>query len=60
MSNTNRVELLAELDQLDGRIDELQGARAHITYDLESSVKERDRLQRHLNACDAVDLEGAA
>ncbi len=42
------AELLAELDQLDARIEELRGARGLITYDLEWVLKERDRLRRHL------------
>ena len=58
--NSNRTELLAELDQLDRRIAELRGASSSITYDLEWSVKERERIRRHLNACDAVGLDGAA
>ena len=58
-SNTTHLELLAELDQLDRRIDELRGARAQITYDLEHAVKARDRLSRHLNAYDTTeDLGG--
>jgi hypothetical protein len=43
-----RGELLAQLDRLDARIDELRGARALLVYDLEWAVKERDRLRRHL------------
>jgi predicted nucleic acid-binding Zn-ribbon protein len=50
MQNTTRAELLDELGQLDRRIDELRGARAQITYDLEHAVKERERLRRHLAA----------
>ncbi len=49
---STRTELLAELDQLDARIQELRGARAHIVYDLEWAVKERDRLRRHLASLD--------
>ena len=55
---STRVELLAELDQLDARIQELRGARAHIVYDLEWVIKERDRLARHLASLDRE--EGAA
>jgi predicted nucleic acid-binding Zn-ribbon protein len=56
-----RAELLDELGQLDRRIDELRGARAQITYDLEHAVKARERLRRHLNAYDTTeDLDGAA
>lgn len=56
--STNRVELLAELDQLDAHINELRGARAHVTYDLEWALKERDRLRRHLDLL--TKNEGAA
>lgn len=45
---STRTELLAELDQLDARIQELRIARSRITYDLEWAIKERDRLRRHL------------
>ena len=60
LRNINRIELLAELDQLDRRIAELRGASSSITYDLDWSVKERERLRCHLNACDAAGLDGAA
>jgi hypothetical protein len=53
-----RTELLAELDHLDACIAELRGARAHIVYDLEWAIKERDRLARHLASLDRE--EGAA
>ncbi len=46
--NVTHFELLAELDQLDRRIDELRGARALLVYDLEWAIKERDRLRCHL------------
>lgn len=48
--DTTRTELLAELDQLDARIDERRRARAFLMYDLEWAIKERDRTRRHLAA----------
>ncbi len=41
--------LQAELEEAERRIRELRGACASLTYDLEQSLKERDRLKRHLN-----------
>ncbi len=57
--STNRIELLTKLDQLDARVDELRGARSHITYDLEWAIKERDRLARHLAQALAQDEDVA-
>ena len=46
---TDEQTLRDELDEVERRVKELRGARHAITYDLEQSLKERDRLQRHLN-----------
>lgn len=59
------AELLGQLSRLDARIDELRGARFHITYDLEWAEKERDRLIHHLRNVPLHDeaddgLDGAA
>ncbi len=58
IDHKTRGELLDQLGRLDARVDELRGARAHITYDLEHAVRERDRVARHLAAL--VREEGAA
>ena len=43
-------DLQAELDEADRRVRELRGARHAITRDLEWTLKEQDRLRRHLFA----------
>jgi TolA-binding protein len=61
MSSTDprtRAELEDELARMDAQIAELRGARAHLTYDLEWKIKDRDRIQRHVDSLDRE--EGAA
>lgn len=59
-----RSELLDQLGHLDAHIDELRGARSLLTYDLEWSLKERDRVARHLASLTQEEvgdgLDGAA
>jgi predicted nucleic acid-binding Zn-ribbon protein len=50
--SVTRNELLAQLDHIDAEINTLRGRRALTTYKLEQALKERDRLQRHLDALD--------
>jgi hypothetical protein len=50
---------LSELDRLAAEEDALRARRALITYRLEQTVREKDRLQRHLKALTREE-EGAA
>ena len=43
-----RVQLEAELEQLDAHIRQLRGERSAVTRDLEQCTRKRERLKRHL------------
>jgi len=60
LSEISREELLAELARLDARERALRIARANITYDFEYVLKEKLRLQRHLESLGAPVEEATA
>jgi hypothetical protein len=50
MMDVTRGELLEQLERLDSEVRLLRGRRALVTYRLEQSLRERDRIKRHLDA----------